>query len=69
MAATEETKEGAGWKATIDDECLSLIIEVDLANPAVPSASGKSEVIATTKGFVALGGVAFGLNVIKSKKR
>lgn len=47
-----------------------LIITVDTSKPGKPSASGKTDVIASTGGFADSGveGIRFGLNVIKSKK-
>ena len=45
-----------------------LVIKVNLKNKGKASASGKSEVIASTGGFIYVDGFGVGLNVIKSKK-
>jgi len=45
-----------------------LVITVDLSQPGSPSASGKSKVIASTKGNVSIGdaaGTKLGLNVYR----
>ena len=45
-----------------------LIITVDVSKKTIanaePSKSGKSNVVGSTNGFVKIGGVSFGLNVI-----
>lgn len=55
--------EGQGFVIEIKGD--KLIITVDLTAPGTPSASGKSLVIATTRGNVQIGGVTVGLNVYR----
>lgn len=58
---------GEGFTAEVKGD--KLIIEVDLKAPGTPSASGKSIVIATTRGNVQIGNVTVGLNVYKKANR
>jgi riboflavin synthase alpha subunit len=53
-------------KAYIDGDKLHIEVDVSAAviKAAPPSKSGKTKVVATTSGFVAMNGVSFGLNVV-----
>lgn len=56
--------------AHVKDNGKKLVIEVDLTQDLGPSSSGKTNIIATTSGFVSVpvDGVSFGLNVVKKVK-
>ena len=60
---------GEGFEANVSEDGKTLIIEVDLTTKGTPSASGKSMVIATTRGNVNINGVTLGLNVYRKKAR
>jgi len=57
--------EGEGFTARVEGD--KLIIEIDLKAKGTPSASGKSEVIATSRGNVQFAGVSIDLNVYKKR--
>ena len=59
--------EGEGFKANISEDGKTLTIEVDLGRQGTPSKSGKSLVIATTRGNMKIGPITVGLNVYKRK--
>jgi hypothetical protein len=54
---------GRNVQAEVKDGKLTLTI--DLSVEGQPSASGKTKVLATTSGFVNVGGVLVGLNVCR----
>ena len=61
----EKLAAGDGW-AVFQDEDGKLVVELDSKRPGKPSSSGKSKVVATTSGFVSLGGgLSLGLNLIR----
>lgn len=69
MTQTTARAVGAGLVARLDGSKLTL--EIDLSAPGSPSASGKSLVIASTRGNVTLdtpaGPVKVGLNVYRER--
>jgi len=58
---------GEGFTAEVKGD--KLIIEVDLTAKGTLSASGKSLVIATTRGNININGVTLGLNVYRKKAK
>jgi hypothetical protein len=59
------TTNGEGFTARVEGD--ELIITVDLSRQGTPSKSGKSLVIATTRGNVKIGDVSVGLNVYRRR--
>ena len=59
--------QGEGFTAEVKGD--KLIIEVDLTAKGTLSASGKSLVIATTRGNININGVTLGLNVYRKKAK
>ena len=59
------TTSGEGFTAKVEGN--NLIITVDLNRKGTPSKSGKSLVIATTRGNVKIGDVSVGLNVYRRR--
>jgi hypothetical protein len=59
------TTSGEGFTARVEGN--KLIITVDLDREGTPSKSGKSLVIATTRGNVRIGNVSVGLNVYRRR--
>jgi hypothetical protein len=59
------TSSGEGFTARVEGD--ELIITVDLSRQGTPSKSGKSLVIATTRGNVKIGDVSVGLNVYRPR--
>jgi hypothetical protein len=59
------TTSGEGFMARVEGN--KLIITVDLDREGTPSKSGKSLVIATTRGNVRIGDVSVGLNVYRRR--
>ena len=59
------TTSGEGFAARLEGD--KLIITVDLSRQGTPSKSGKSLVIATTRGNVKIGDVSVGLNVYRRR--
>jgi hypothetical protein len=58
--------QGEGFVATYDEEAKTLTIVVDLGRKGVPSGSGKTMVVATTRGNRQIDGQTFfGLNVFR----
>ena len=61
----EKLAAGEGWEV-FQGEDGKLVVELDSKRPGKPSSSGKSKVVATTSGFVSLGGgLSLGLNLIR----
>lgn len=58
---------GEGYQAKVEGD--KLLIEVDLTGEGTVSASGKSIVIASTRGNVKIGDVTVGLNVYRPRQR
>ncbi len=59
--------QGEGFTANVSEDGKKLVIEVDLTRQGVPSASGKSLVIASTRGATKINGISVNLNVYKRK--
>ena len=60
---------GEGFTANVSEDGKTLVIEIDLTAKGTPSASGKSLVIATTRGNIPVNGFTLGLNVYKKKAK
>ena len=60
---------GEGFTASVSEDGKTLVIEIDLTAKGTLSASGKSMVIATTRGNININGVTLGLNVYKKKAK
>lgn len=58
---------GRNIRATVDGDKLTL--EIDLSEKAEASASGKTMIVATSKGNKKLGDVFVGVNVYKYKDK
>ena len=56
---------GQGFTATVSEDGKTLNITVDLSAQGVPSKSGKSMVVASTRGNMSMGDVQVGLNVYR----
>jgi len=59
--------QGEGYTATHDEKTKTLTIVVDLDREGVPSGSGKTQVVATSRGNKEIGntGTFLGLNVYR----
>jgi len=58
---------GENVEALYDRENGRLILTIDLKKEGIPSASGKSLVLATTRGNAEFAGVRIGLNVYRKR--
>ena len=58
--------QGEGFSAKVQDG--KLLIEIDLERQGTPSRSGKSLVIASTRGNISVGDVTLGLNVYRNRQ-
>jgi hypothetical protein len=68
MAKEEAVKRVEGEGFTLVNDGKKLVIEVDLANNAGVSGSGKSIMIATSAGNMDVGdGIKMGLNIYRKK--
>ena len=59
--------QGEGFTANVSEDGKTMTIVIDLERQGTPSKSGKSLVIATTRGNMRIGPVTVGLNVYKRK--
>ena len=59
--------ETIGQNLKVKVEGTTMTIMVDLAGPTTLSASGKSDVIATTRGNVKVGDLSIGINVYRKR--
>ena len=58
--------QGEGFQARVEGD--KLLIEVDLAREGIPSRSGKTMVIASSRGNLKIGDVMLGLNVYRKQR-
>lgn len=64
---TDAQVQGEGFTAKVQNG--KLLIEVDLNREGVPSRSGKTMVIASSRGNLNIGDVTLGLNVYRKRQR
>ena len=57
----------AGQNVVAEVQGRKLVLTIDLDAPGAPSSSGKTVVIASTRGNAAIGDVIVGLNVFRKK--